>query len=548
MMRLIRKIFPVIFLFYSAEYLYSQTPAAPVPGASQNSTTPPQKDPYNRVSPQSSVIAFLESCRNKDFDRASRYLDLETMSRDQRRTEGPILAQQLGRVLDRDADFDVGELNGSPEGNLGEGVPRNRERIRTYDLNGKTLDLQMERKTLKSGLEVWEFSADSVAFIPELVQMTSDSPIERYLPPILVSWDLAGTPVWRWIGLALVMLAVAALSRALIRLGIAVFRPVVRIFVPKLESALMPAVARPAQIVLVGILLRAGVEWLAPPALLRLYLTRLCMFLLIIGGTWFAANLVDLVIEQIRARLDARRNTLSRSALPMASRVVKIILFVFAATAIIGSWGYNTSTILAGLGIGGIAIALAAQKTIENLFGGVAVVSDRPVVVGDVCKFGDRVGTVEDIGLRSTRVRTPDRTMVSIPNAEFSSMVLENFSQRDKVLFHTTLNLRRDTSPDQVRKVLDAIQRILTENPIIEVGPLPVRFIGAGQYSLNVEIFAYIRTANYDEFLKIQQDLLLKIMDEISAAGTALALPAQESVSYANEFENRQSSKRESAN
>src|SRR5215831_8716457 len=233
MMLLIRKIFPVIFLFYSAEYLFSQTPAAPVPGASQNSTTPPQKDPYNRVSPQSSVIAFLESCRNKDFDRAARYLDLEMKSRDQRRTDGPILAQQLGRVLDRDADFDVGELNGTPEGNLGEGVPRNRERIRSYDLNGKKLDLQMERKTLRSGLDVWVFSADSVAFIPELVQVTSDSPIERYLPPILVSWDLGGTPIWRWIGLALVMLAVAALSRALIRLGITLFRPVVRIFVPK---------------------------------------------------------------------------------------------------------------------------------------------------------------------------------------------------------------------------------------------------------------------------------------------------------------------------
>jgi MscS family membrane protein len=224
----------------------------------------------------------------------------------------------------------------------------------------------------------------------------------------------------------------------------------------------------------------------------------------------------------------------------MASRAVKITLFVLAATAVVGSWGYNTSTILAGLGIGGIAIALAAQKTIENLFGGVAVVSDRPVVVGDFCKFGDRVGTVEDIGLRSTRVRTLDRTLVSIPNAEFSSIVLENFSQRDKVLFHTTLNLRRDTRPDQVRKVLDAIRQILTEDHIVEVGPIPVRFIGAGQYSMDVEIFAYIKTANYDEFLKIQQDLLLRILDEISAAGTALALPTQASVSYSELFENRQ--------
>jgi MscS family membrane protein len=537
----IRKIFPVVFLGLCVMNLRGQTPPVPIPGVSQDLKEAVQKDPFNRVSPQSSIISFLESCRSKNFERAARYLDLEKMSRDQRRTERPGLAQQLGRVLDRDAEFDVGDLNGDPSGDLTDGVPRNRERIRSYDLNGKALDLQLERKTLRSGLEVWVFSADSVALIPELVQVTSDSPIERYLPPVLVSWTLAGTPVWRWIGLALIALAVAALSRALARLGIFVLRPVARIFFPKLESGLLQAVAGPAQIVLASVFLRAGVEWLAPPALLRLYLARLCTLLVIVGGTWFAANLVDLVIERIRLRLEARQSTLSRSALPLASRGVKITVFVFAATAIIGSWGYNTSTILAGLGIGGIAIALAAQKTIENLFGGVAVVSDRPVAVGDFCKFGDRVGTVEDIGLRSTRVRTLDRTVVSIPNAEFSSMVLENFSQRDKVLFHPTLNLRRDTRPDQVRSILDAIRRILTEDQDVEVGTLPVRFIGAGQYSLDVEIFAYIRTANYDEFLKIQQDLLLRIMDEISAAGTALALPTQASISYSEEvFGNHQ--------
>ncbi|HEY3739267.1 MAG TPA: mechanosensitive ion channel domain-containing protein, partial [Bryobacteraceae bacterium] len=184
------------------------------------------------------------------------------------------------------------------------------------------------------------------------------------------------------------------------------------------------------------------------------------------------------------------------------------------------------------LGIGGIAVALAAQKTIENLFGGVAVVSDKPVFVGEQCKFGDNVGTVEDIGLRSTRIRTNDRTLVTIPNAQFSSMSLENFSRRDKMLFHPMLNLRRDTTPAQVRALLDAIQRILTENQKVETGNLPVRFIGVGSYSLDVEIFAYILTSQGDEFLAIQQNLLLRILEAVAAAGTALALPTQASVVY----------------
>jgi MscS family membrane protein len=200
--------------------------------------------------------------------------------------------------------------------------------------------------------------------------------------------------------------------------------------------------------------------------------------------------------------------------------------------ALLSDWGYNSTTILAGLGVGGLAIALAAQQTIENLFGGVAVIGDRPVAVGDVCRFGDRVGTVEDIGLRSTRIRALDRTLVSVPNAQFSSMTLENFSKRDKMLFHFTLNLRRDTTPGQVRALLESITETLKEHPSVESGRLPVRFVGVRTYSLDLEVFAYILTQAGDEFLQIQQELLLWILDAVEAAGTALAFPTQASINY----------------
>ncbi len=527
-----RKIFLPVFLCLSN--LSAQIPSA----APDGKATPPKEatpqDPFNRLSPQSSVISFLEACRAGNFERATRYLNLRKMPRDQRLSDGSRLAQQLGRILDRDAAFDVADISRDPQGDLTDGLPADRERIGSYRVGDKTLELQLERTTFRSGLSVWVFSSDSVDLVPQIAQLTGDSWIEKYLPTPLVAWNWGGTPAWRWIALGLVVLAVVALSRWIARLGIMLLRPIARTFVPKLESSLLRTVTGPVQLLLAGMLLRAGVEWLEPPALLRLYLARFCTLLIIMGTAWFFANAVDVVLEEIRLRLEARRSTLSRSALPLVSRVVKVTIFVFAVTAVIGSWGYNTSTILAGLGIGGIAIALAAQKTIENLFGGVAVVSDRPVAVGDFCKFGDRVGTVEDIGLRSTRVRTLDRTLVSIPNAEFSSMVLENFSQRDKVWFHPTMNLRRDTTPAQVRNILEAIRRILTEDPKVETGGLPVRFIGAGAYSLDIEIFAYIRTKDYDEFLKIQQDLLLRIMDAISVAGTALALPTQASIFYSD--------------
>jgi len=155
------------------------------------------------------------------------------------------------------------------------------------------------------------------------------------------------------------------------------------------------------------------------------------------------------------------------------------------------------------------------------------VITDRPVAIGDFCKFGNQVGTVEDIGLRSTRIRTLDRTLLTVPNGQFSTMTLENYSKRDKMWFHLTLNLRRDTTSSQMRTLLDSITKALKQNPKVETGSLPVRFVGVGTYSLDVEVFAYILTLDGDEFNRIQQELFLRILDEVEAAGSGLAVPTQ---------------------
>jgi len=219
----------------------------------------------------------------------------------------------------------------------------------------------------------------------------------------------------------------------------------------------------------------------------------------------------------------------SYSVLPLVRQILKLSAYLLAILAVISAWGYNTSTILAGLGVGGLAVALAAQKTIENLFGGISVIGDRPVLVGDVCRFGDRVGTIMHIGLRSTRIRTPERTVVVVPNSQFSSMELENISGRDKMWFHPTLNLRRDTTADQLANVLAALREILAAHPKVESGKVPVRFIGVGQYSLDVEVDAYVTTTDYEEFIALRQGLLLEMLRAVEKAGSALAVPIQES-------------------
>lgn len=210
----------------------------------------------------------------------------------------------------------------------------------------------------------------------------------------------------------------------------------------------------------------------------------------------------------------------------MAKRTIKAAAVVIAILATLSSWGYDTTALLAGLGVGGLAIALAAQKTIENLFGGIAITSDKPVLVGDFCRYGDKVGTVEDIGLRSTRIRTLDRTVVTVPNSEFSALQIENFAQRDKMSFRPILPLRRDTNPEQLRTLLARIHSLLTEHPKMETGAR-VRFIAIGSQSLDLEIFSYVKTPNNDEFLVIQEELLLRLLEIIAEEGASLAIPTQ---------------------
>src|SRR5579885_2473405 len=494
--------------------------------------TPPQEDPYRRVSPESTVLSFLEAYRSKNFVAATRYLDLGKLSPEERRKQGPRLAQQLGQALDNDPQFDVAALSSDPEGDLTDNPNRDRDRVATMRLDGKPVELWLERSQLRSGIWVWRFAQETVDLIPALAQQTAASPLERYIPLALAKTAFLDTALWQWIGLLAVALALAGLGRALSRLLLTLLRPGIARIAPRLNWSEAEAFVAPLQLLLAAALFRAAMEAIGSSAIVRFYLGRLLSLLSIFAVAWLCLRIVDAAMIPVRGALAARRRTITHSVVPLIARIAKLTIWVFAALSVLASWNYDTKTVLAGLGIGGIAIALAAQKTVENVFGGLSVITDHPVYVGDFCKFGDNFGTVEDIGLRSTRIRTPDRTVLTVPNAQFSTVTLENFSRQDKMLFHTKLNLRRDTTPEQVRTLLAAIAKLLKAYPKVEAGNLPVRFIGVGAYSLDIEIFVYILTENADEFMEIRQDLLLRILDAIKEARAALAIPTQASIVY----------------
>ncbi|MEF2559430.1 mechanosensitive ion channel family protein, partial [Aurantimonas sp. C2-5-R2] len=178
----------------------------------------------------------------------------------------------------------------------------------------------------------------------------------------------------------------------------------------------------------------------------------------------------------------------------------------------------ETSTGLAALGIGERALALGAQKTIENFVGSLTLVVDQPVRAGDFCQFGGMLGTVEDIGMRSTRIRTLDRTPVTVPNGKFSAMKIENFTRRDRFGFHHEFGLRYEATPNQMRQFLAALRTMFSVDTRLETESHRVRFLGYGADALPVEIFAYVFARDWNHFLEIQEELALQIMDIVAGS------------------------------
>jgi MscS family membrane protein len=474
-------------------------------------------DPLGRESPQSAVVAFLQACHSKDFRRASRYLDLRNLPATARTQKGAQLAEQLGQVLDSDTRFDEASLSSQPD-------VAEPQTVASFQIDGKMQPLQMERVTLRPGVASWMFSPSSVGVIPRLAQVASDSTVEKYIPGPLENAKLLDTPVWRWIALVLAAVAAWAVGRIACLVVLLVIAPLWK-RVTRAEN--LGEFVRPVRLIVGTAVFRGLMVWVGSSPVVRKYLEYVVSLLFLTGIAWLCMKALDLVMLYLLRTLQQGHRAFAHSVLPMAGRVSKVLISVLAGIAVLSSWGYNTTALLAGLGVGGVAVALAAQKTIENLFGGVAVITDRPVAVGDFCKFGDRSGTVEDIGLRSTRIRTPERTLVTVPNGAFSSMTLENLSRKDKTWFHLMLNLRRDTTPEQVRELLRTLTDIVNRTPKIEPGTYPVRFVGVGTYSLDLDIGAYFSTVDDNELAPIQEELYLAILDAVEAAGTSLAVPTQ---------------------
>jgi MscS family membrane protein len=293
------------------------------------------------------------------------------------------------------------------------------------------------------------------------------------------------------------------------------------------DDRLVELMAWPVSLVLALQALRIASPWLPLEARATTAMNDAIAIVTTLAVLWTAFRGIDLGRSMLERRSWAVDRPSSRSLLSIGARLAKVTVLVIAGIVALAQLGVSIASLIAGLGIGGLAVALAAQKTLENLFGTLSIGVDQPMREGDFIKLYDFVGTVEQIGLRSTRIRTLDRTIVTIPNGELANQRIESFTARDRLRLATTVGLVYDTTAEQMRKVLVELEAILRGHPKIWPDAVVVRFKEFAASSLDIEIMAWFQTSDWSEFQGIRQDILLAFMAAIERHGSAIAFPTR---------------------
>jgi MscS family membrane protein len=513
----------IFILVGSAAYSLAQlSNSAASPPAKTDPTT--QIDPLGRETPRRAIIGLLKCTEREDYENAARYLQATPQGH-----ADLVQRAKEFRALQREFKSNVNLLSDDPNGTIEPGHPPGEIRAGVWLAGDTTVDVLLVRVDDPASGKIWLISKETVARIPELYAEIESNPptvVDRVTPAVLTGrrllgmsdskwlWWLLSIPV-SWLLAWLLALVMSAPRRVWYQLRKRPFRTV-------WETPL----GTPLKCIVALLMHALFVYLLEPPLLYRVYYFRFIASLVVGCFVWLLSTIADRGFEYAVSQTRTQKKG-GESILIVMQRLTRIVLVILALVVALALFGLNVTTTLAGLGIGGLAIALAAQKTLENLIGGVTLLMDKAVHVGDFCRIGNELGTVEDVGLRSLKLRTLDQTLLVVPNGSLSEMQFGNLTGRPKFLLNQTFALRIETEVDQLRFVLDQVQSMLDQHRSIEPKTSRVRvtnFIGA---AFQLELFAYGVTGDWAQFTVIRQDVILKIAEIVEASGTRFAAPTQ---------------------
>ena len=477
------------------------------------------KDPLGRDTPLSTFHSFSKVLNERDFSRAVDYMDMRNLPANLRNKDEEI-ARELKIIADTNIWVNPATLSNKPEGHSDDGQPYYRDLLTRIDIPDGKVDILFQRVPDGHGNKVWKLSNKTVVEIPNLYEHYGYGKLGDRLSKLIPEYYIGGMLLWQWIMLFAIML-LAFLAAWLITALLSLF---LRNNLSLRYRRLAKLIRGPIRFLIMVIIFRSNFSLIAPSIEIRAIASS--NTLLIIAISWILMGLIEISLGRLSDRMKQSGNMQTSVILKPLINLGKIIVIFIAVLLWLDNLGFKVSTLLAGLGVGGIAIGLASQKSIENFIGAITLYASQPLKVGDFCRIGDTLGVVEEIGLRATTLRTLERTIVSIPNATLSHVDIENLSHRDKILYRHKIQLAMETTPDQLRNVLAGVTKLLESRSDVDPDPARIRFKEYGEHSLNLEVYAYLNTNNFNEYLVISEELNLMIMDIISEAGTRLAVPA----------------------
>ncbi|MEN2489607.1 mechanosensitive ion channel family protein [Flavobacterium sp. B11] len=484
-------------------------------------------DSLGRRTPQGTVNGFIKALGDQNYLRASQYLVLS--KRSYRKTAERIrIAKTFQQLLDQGGNFSPSSILSNKElGRIDDNLATGIDLVGNISTDKINIQLYLENQSDDSQPALWLFSAETIEAILAADVSGEKTFLDRVLPRFLKDRKLGNVPIGHW-GVVVVMAVVTyLLSRLLIFVLIFLIQKVWKKADTEKGTAIIDAFTLPVQMYLTVMLFVALTQRMGISIIVRQRFSIIIITIGIIAFLILLWRMTDFVSMYTRSRMSNSGRASAVSAVLFLSRTMKAAIVVIGIIAILGIIGVDVTAGLAALGIGGIALALGAQKTIENFVGSVSLIADQPLRVGDYCRIDDIKGTVEAIGMRSTTLRTAARTIVTIPNGQLSASKIENYAHRDRFIFNPIFGFRMETTPDQMRYLLVELKSLLYAHPAVLNSPPIVRFTGITADALKVEITAYIEAINLETSQEVQEDLLLRMLDIIEKSGTSLAYPSQ---------------------
>lgn len=496
-------------------------------GAAANGAQPEEEA---ADSPRASMRTFLDLCDRGRYEEAAHYLDVprgaEKRSAD--------LAHNLYDVLQERLWIDAEHLSPLSAGRKDDALPAGTEELgKIIDAKGHPVSIRIVRHESRSSEDEprWVFSQGTLVAIDGLHAALKGSWIRDRLPPPLTAQGPKGLYYWQWLALPVLAVLCVAAGRLLMALSSAIAR---RALSKQLWGArLLQRLRRPVTMGWALVLFWMVLPYLGLTLRAEDLVQRVLRALGYLAFFWGLLRTVTIAGDEIAEAKWARTRRNIRSVTGVGVRLGKVVVAALALMVALSELGYPVTTVVAGLGIGGVALALAAQKTVENLFGSISILADQPFLVGDTIRVDTIEGTVEVIGLRSTRIRTVERTLVIIPNGKLADMRIESLGPRDRIRFAAKLALSRETPPARIEALVKALRDKLASHASVHEEDVFVQLSGIGESSFDVDVAAPIDTVDAAEFARIRQELLLGCMRVVEANGAKLAVPARNVVSSA---------------